>query len=221
MAIAQPMSTVEYVAMLSALNITGARERELTKYLRQYIGKAFCPTQNEMSMLTKGHTKVYTGSILWTYEGKSRKETVEWSEKHLHTEIETQLCRILRSRNVKPSDVLAVEAVVGGDHGDTAFQFGAAVTATLVSGEHLYFEVTTCELICRKDTAALLERTILPKLTTGLNVVTTRPLHIHIYFTDNKKLTACFDYDVTIQEDVDVDAPPCNHYSRRPQDIHG
>ena len=219
MAIAQPMSTVEYVAMLSALNITGARERELTKYLRQYIGKAFCPTQNEMSMLTKGHTKVYTGSILWTYEGKSRKETVEWSEKHLHTEIETQLCRILRSRNVKPSDVLAVEAVVGGDHGDTAFQFGAAVTATLVSGEHLYFEVTTCELICRKDTAALLEQTILPKLTTGLNVVTTRPLHI--YLTDNKKLTAHFDYDV-IQEDVDVDAPPpCNHYSRRPQDIHG
>jgi hypothetical protein len=111
----------------------------------------------------------------------------------------------LRSRNVAPSDVLAVEAVVGGDHGDTAFQFVAAVTATLVSGEHLYFEVTACELICRKDTAALLERTILPKLTTGLNVVTTRPLHI--YLADNKKLTARFDYDV-IQEDVEVDAPP-------------
>ncbi len=61
----------------------------------------------------------------------------------------------MRSRNVKPSEVLAVEAVVGGGHGDMAFQFGAAVTAALVSGEHLYFEVTTCELICRKDTAAL------------------------------------------------------------------
>jgi hypothetical protein len=44
---------------------------------------------------------------------------------------------------VKPSEVLAVEAVVGGDHGVTAFQFGAAVTAKLVSGEDLYFEVTT------------------------------------------------------------------------------
>lgn len=116
----------------------------------------------------------------------------------------------MRSRNVKPSD--------WGDHGDTAFQFGAAVTATLVRGEHLYFEVTTCELICRKDTVALLERTILPKLTTGLNVVTTQPLHI--YLTDNKKMTAHFDCDV-IQEDVDVDAPPCDQYSRRPQDIHG
>ena len=80
MAIAQPMSTVEYVAMLSAMNITVAREQKLTKYLRQYIGKAFCLTQNEMSMLTKGHTKVYTGSILWMYESKSREETVEWSE---------------------------------------------------------------------------------------------------------------------------------------------
>ena len=80
-AIAQPMATVEYVAMLSALKTTGAREQELTMYLKQqYIGKAFCPTQNEMSMLTKGHTKVYTGSILWMYESKSREETVKWSE---------------------------------------------------------------------------------------------------------------------------------------------
>ena len=68
MAIAQPMSTVEYVSMLSVLKITGARERELTNYLKQYIGKTFCPTQNKRPMLTKGHTKVYTSSILWTYK---------------------------------------------------------------------------------------------------------------------------------------------------------
>jgi hypothetical protein len=65
-------------------------------------------------------------------------------------------------------------------------------------------EATTCELICRKDTGVLLEQTILPKLTTGLNDVTTQPLHI--YLADNKKLSALFDY--IIQEDVDFDAPP-------------
>jgi hypothetical protein len=31
MAIAQPLSTVQYVAMMSALNIAGTKERELTK----------------------------------------------------------------------------------------------------------------------------------------------------------------------------------------------
>jgi hypothetical protein len=61
-------------------------------------------------------------------------------------------------------------------------------------------------LICKKDTAALLERTILPRLTTGLNVITTRPLHI--YLADNKKLKARFDYDIIQEEDFDVDAPP-------------
>jgi hypothetical protein len=41
------------------------------------------------------------------------------------------------SRNVNPSDVVGVQAVVGWDHGDTAFQFGAAVTAKLRSGYEL------------------------------------------------------------------------------------
>jgi hypothetical protein len=32
-AISQPLSTVQYVGMMSALNIAGMKERELTKYL--------------------------------------------------------------------------------------------------------------------------------------------------------------------------------------------
>jgi hypothetical protein len=35
------------------------------------------------------------------------------------------------SKNVNPSDVLSVQVVVGGDHGDTAFQFGASVSVKL------------------------------------------------------------------------------------------
>ena len=56
----------------------------------------------------------------WIYDGKEREETVEWTEKDLHTEIEVQLLRCLKSRGLRPSDVKAVQAVVGGDHGDTA-----------------------------------------------------------------------------------------------------
>ena len=44
MAIAQPMLTLQYVAMLSALNITGIKERELSKHLRLHLGNGFCPT---------------------------------------------------------------------------------------------------------------------------------------------------------------------------------
>ena len=186
MPIAQPMSTVKYAAMMSALNITGKKERVLGKYMRQHLGPAFCPTQKSVSILAVGHTKVHTGSMPWIYEGKEREETVEWTEKDLHTEIEAQLLRFLKSRGMRPSGVKAVQAVVGGDHGDTAFQFGAAITAEMHDdGRKIYFEVTTVELICRKDMSKLLEATILPRLTTGLKIINTPSLHL--YFNSNNK----------------------------------
>ncbi len=145
MAITQPMSTVQYAAMMSALNITAKKERVLGKYMRQHLGQSFCPTQRSVSILAEGHTKVHTGSMPWIYDGKKREETVEWTEKDLHTEIEVQLLRCLKSRGLRPSDVKAVQVVVGGDHGNTAFQFGAAITAKMHDGGKIYFEVTTVE----------------------------------------------------------------------------
>ncbi len=73
-------------------------------------------------MLAKGHSKFYIGSIQFTYDGKENKEeTMEWTEKDLRLEIETYLTRGLRSMKVQPSDVKTVQAVIGGNHGDTAF----------------------------------------------------------------------------------------------------
>jgi hypothetical protein len=88
MAIAQPMSMVQYAAMMSGLNITGKKERVLAKYMRQHLGAGFCPTQRSVSMLAEGHTKVHTGSMPWIYDGKEREETVEWTEKDPHREVE-------------------------------------------------------------------------------------------------------------------------------------
>ncbi len=74
---------------------------------------------------------------------------VEWMEKDLHTEIEVQLLRCLKSRGLRPSDVKAVKAVVGGDHSDTAFQFGAAITAEMhVLDKHRTTERQNDRTIC-------------------------------------------------------------------------
>ncbi len=104
---------------------------------------------------------------------------MEWCEKDLHLEIEIQLSRVLKSREARASDVKTVFAVVGGDHGDMAFQYGVAITAELQDGEQLYFEVSCCQLICRKDTSALLEKTILSHLTTELRIISTQALNIY------------------------------------------
>jgi hypothetical protein len=77
-----------------------------------------------------------------------------------------------------PSDVAHVQVVAGGNHGDTAFQFGASVSVYLTDNRVIEFEVSVCELICCKDTGKLIETTILPRLTRGLKIVAKWHLHI-------------------------------------------
>ena len=192
MEIANPMSTTQFVAMLSALQITGQKEKVLAKYLRQYLGKGFCPSQRGMSILGEGHAEVFTNSIEWEYEAGKRKEKVEWMEKNVHSEIEIQLTRALNSRSLlQPSNVYEVQVVLGGDFGDKAFHFVAEVTAFLNDGsEPVYFEFIVSELICKSESAPLLEATIVPRLKEGLKLITDKRLQIKS--TDDGMLVCSF-----------------------------
>ena len=105
-------------------------------------------------------------------------EKIEWTEKDIDKEIAKYLQRHLKSQAMSPADIERVQIVVGGDHGDVAFQFGASVTVGMINKQKIEFEVSVCEVICRKDTAKLIELTILPELTKGLKVVTLTPLCI-------------------------------------------
>jgi hypothetical protein len=69
---------------------------------------------------------------------------------------------------MSPADVERFQIVVGGDHGDVAFQFGVSVTVEMINKQQIEFEVSVCEVICRKDTVKLIELAILPELTKGL-----------------------------------------------------
>ncbi len=177
--VCKPMSATEFSAMLNASRVSGTGEQEIKKHLSTHLGLGFYPNQQSINMLSKGHGVVHYGSINFTYEGKQRKEFIEWSEKRIDDKIARYLQRHLQSKSANPADVLHVQAVIGGDHSDGAFQFGASVSAELSDGKIIDFEVSACELICRKDTRKLIESTILPTLTSGLMVVATAPLHIH------------------------------------------
>jgi hypothetical protein len=86
--------------------------------------------------------------------------------------------------------------VVGGDHGDTAFQFGASVSVDLIGFRIIDFEVSVCELICRKDTGKLIKRTILTRLTKGLEIVAT--WHLHIELSDEGLLECKFKQNCSV-----------------------
>jgi hypothetical protein len=128
----------------------------------------------------EGHGVVHYGCCDFTYDGKEKSEFVEWTEKNIDEEIATYLQRHLSSKSVMLADVLCVHVVAGGNHGNTAFQFGASVLVELTNGSTINFEVLTCKLICRKDTGRLLEETILRRLTSGLEIISTFQLHLFI-----------------------------------------
>ena len=86
--------------------------------------------------------------------------------------------------------------VVGGDHRDTAFQFGASVSVDLIGDRIIDFEVSVCELICCKDTGKLIERTILPRLTKCLDIVAT--WHLHMELNDDGLLVCKFKQNCSI-----------------------
>jgi hypothetical protein len=76
------------------------------------------------------------------------------------------------------SDIEGVQVVMGGDHGDIAFQFGASVSVQLKDDKIIHFELVCCELICCKDTSRLINKTILDALTAGLKIVATWYLNV-------------------------------------------
>jgi hypothetical protein len=93
-------------------------------------------------MLAEGHTQVNYGSMEFTYNGKEKAEFVEWTEKNIQEEIAVYLQRHLTSKSIDPSEIVRIQAVVGGDHGDTAFQFGASVSVELSDNRIIDFEVS-------------------------------------------------------------------------------
>ena len=129
-----------------------------------------------------------TEAVNLPLKGKIRQKFFEWTEKNIDEEITLNIQRRLSSRSIQPSEVVRVQVVVGGDHSDTAFQFGASISVELKDARIINFEVSVCELICRKDKAKPIKQTILPRLTIGLQVVATMPLHIE---TDKNGLLQC------------------------------
>jgi hypothetical protein len=175
------MRTMAFQAMLNVRKVIGTGERELKKHLSSHLGKGFCPTQRSVNMLLEGHGVVHYSSKHFTYDGKEKSEFVQWTEKNIDEEITMYLQRHLSSKLIQPCDVKYVQMVVGGNHGDTAFQLCALVLVKLADNCNINFEVSVCKLICRKETGRLLEETILESLTSGLEIIASFEVHL---FTD-------------------------------------
>jgi len=190
--ICTPMSETGFVSMLQEGNLNGQQQKVVTKHLRKHLGKNFLPTREQINMLCDGHTSITTNTIQHKYNLDSEEETVEYCEKDVALELSTQLARHLQSRMVDPKTVKRVTTVWGGDHGGDAFQFGANVKVHFNDGTDPFdFEISACEVICRTDSAELLEKTVVDGLTVGLEKISNSKLFI--YRDEDNRLKCCYD----------------------------
>ncbi len=83
-------------------------------------------------MLADGHSKVHYNCINLRYDGKEKAKKIEWTEKNIDEEITMYLQRHLKSKTIAPSDVERVQVVVGGNHGDVAFQFSTSIAVEMI-----------------------------------------------------------------------------------------
>ena len=79
---------------------------------------------------------------------EKRSQNLLIGQKKLDKDITLELKRRISSKSVMLTNVLCVQVVVGGNHGNTAFQFGMSVSVKLTNNCIINFEVSVCELIC-------------------------------------------------------------------------
>jgi hypothetical protein len=203
------MTATGFAAMIKAAKMTGVGEREVQKYLTAELRHGFCPSRQSVDILNDSHVEDTYGSINFTFEGgRLEEEFIEWTEKDMADTIAWNLLRQLQSKNIHPSSVVHEGVVAGGDHGDVAFQFGASVHVEISNEHTIDFEVSVVELICRKDTAKLIEATILPGLTAGLKKVATLSLHIHCD-KHNRKIRCKFSETTTMLPVTTIEKVDC------------
>lgn len=93
-----------------------------------------------------------------------------------------------------------VDIVVGGDHGQGAFQAGCqdvVVFAEESETPTVIFDIGLAEVICRKDNAKVLENTIEPFLTRGFGIITENKLTIGL--NEEGEIACVFGDDETLQ----------------------
>jgi hypothetical protein len=131
-------------------------------------------------MYCEGATHVNTGKIEYTYEEEEDgvKETIEYYEKNIAFEIAKQLGYLLTKTKKNCVLIKRIVIVLGGDHGCGAFVVGAKVIVTFTDNKSECFDVSVAEVLCRKDNAEILEKTVLSELSKYLELVVENPIRI-------------------------------------------
>ena len=181
--------------MFKAGNVTAREQRRMImRHLRHHFGQGCFEPEYKVQMLCDGHTEVKHGSIEYAYEDGEQKESIEYTYKNVVNETIAQLTRHLQALHVTPDMVKSIAVISGGDHGKGAFIAGSRIVVTLndtaieTDNNLICSEIYVAEIICRKDNADILSKTIRGYLTYGLRTLAQNKITTKL---DNQGLIVC------------------------------
>jgi len=169
------MTAAQFQAMCTAGGVTGKGKRELKKHLSAHLEKGFCPTRRSVNMLAEGHSEITYGCKEFKYNGKEIAEFIVWTEK---TYTMRSLCTY---KDISPANQSCRPI-----SNEFKWSWVATTVTPPFSSARLFLfisETTQNQSICRKDTAKLIEATILERLTAGHKIVSMW----HLQIEQNKK----------------------------------
>ncbi|KAL7526841.1 hypothetical protein ACHAXR_001674, partial [Thalassiosira sp. AJA248-18] len=127
-----------------------------------------------------------TDSIPYTYEDGDHEEIIDFTQKNVAEESAAQITRHLQALDVKPNMIDRVDHISGGDHGQGAFIAGSRIVISLgdEDAEPISFEISVAEIVCKKDNADILKKTIKDELTKGFDTLAKNDLVFRLNAND-------------------------------------
>ncbi len=145
------MDEISAAAMWTDAGVTESHSFTILRHLRFSLGGKITVPCSRIKDLHIGVTTPQIGSTEWQDPDSGRVEMIQCEYKSMIDEYKFGLTKLLTSHSVWADDVDDIDFVIGGDHGK--------------GKEPLYCKTTCAKVFYKKDSAEILDRTIMPWLT--------------------------------------------------------
>ena len=175
------MNETKLAAMFDGANINGKQEKIVCSHIHDHFGEKCMATKMSVRMLGNGHTTIKTGTVLHEYTKGGHAETISYSYHDIPLEIKTQMTNLLRSRTLNWTQVKIkrIDIINVMDHGAGAFQAGCQVIIVFEGETSTEILIKTlAKVICQKDNAEVLKKTIEPYLKEGMKRILNQKLSV-------------------------------------------
>ena len=184
------MDNVTAASMWSDAQVPMKQSLKTLQHLRVGLNAKISVPYSQVESLHAGlFTVLSLGLIQYQHKG-GKYESIDYEYKSIVEEFELAVSELMSVNSVSTYDVEKIDFVIGGDHGIGAFHLIFRVIIKVRGRNDLiYINVACRKIICKKDTADILECTIMLQLTGDLQTLLKSSVVFWVSPDDNSSVT--------------------------------